>query len=124
MTTQVRIGAAAGFAGDRSDSAGPLIEALSRHDGPRFLIFETLAERTLALAQIDKLGGSRSWRGARPGAPAAPGARAGARHGIKIIGNFGAANPRAAAEKIRDWATAAGYPSLKIAVVEGDDLSA
>jgi hypothetical protein len=122
MTRQVRIGAAAGFAGDRSDSAGPLIEALARHDGPRFLIFETLAERTLALAQIDRIGDPS--RGAVPALERLlrPALGPAAQHGIKIIGNFGAANPRAAAKKIQGWAAEAGYTLLKIAVVEGDDL--
>src|SRR5215217_6927196 len=51
MQQTVFIGAGAGFAGDRTDAAGPVAEALARSDGPRFLIFETLAERTLELAQ-------------------------------------------------------------------------
>ena len=122
MATQVRIGAAAGFAGDRSDSAWPVIEALAQHDGPRFLIFETLAERTLALAQIDRI--ANPARGEVPALERLlrPALGDAARHGIRIIGNFGAANPRAAAAKIRSWAAEAGYPGLKIAVVEGDDL--
>ena len=53
MTT-VYIGAGAGFAGDRTDAAGPVVAALARCDGPRFLIFETLAERTLAQAQVER----------------------------------------------------------------------
>ncbi|WP_377845990.1 acyclic terpene utilization AtuA family protein [Bosea sp. UC22_33] len=122
MTEQVWIGAAAGFAGDRSDASGPLIETLARHDGPRFLIFETLAERTLALAQLDRLADPA--RGEVPALqrllwPAlAPCAAA----GIKIIGNFGGANPFGAAAKIRSWAIELGCPGLKIAVVTGDDL--
>src|SRR6478736_216364 len=107
MATQVRIGAAAGFAGDRSDSAGPVIEALAQHDGPRFLIFETLAERTLALAQIDRI--ANPARGEVPALERLlrPALGDAARHGIRIIGNFGAANPRAAAAKIRSWAAEA-----------------
>lgn len=122
MTEQVWIGAAAGFAGDRTDASGPLIETLARHDGPRFLIFETLAERTLALAQLDRLADPA--RGEVPALqrllwPAlAPCAAA----GIKIIGNFGGANPFGAAAKIRSWAIELGCPGLKIAVVTGDDL--
>ena len=122
VAQQVWIGAAAGFAGDRADASGPLIEALARHDGPRFLIFETLAERTLALAQLDRLADPS--RGEVPALkrllmPAlAPCAAA----GIKIIGNFGGANPRGAAAKIRQWGRELGCPELKIAIVEGDDL--
>jgi hypothetical protein len=39
MQQTVFIGAGAGFAGDRTDAAGPVAEALARSDGPRFLIF-------------------------------------------------------------------------------------
>jgi hypothetical protein len=48
----LRIGSAAGFSGDRTDAAEPVVEALIAAGGPGFLIFETLAERTLALAQM------------------------------------------------------------------------
>lgn len=122
MAQQVWIGAAAGFAGDRPDASGPLIETLSRHEGPRYLIFETLAERTLALAQLDRL--ADQTRGEVPALkrlilPAlAPCAAA----GIKIIGNFGGANPLGAAAKIKTWAAELGCTDLKIAVVAGDDL--
>jgi len=46
MESTAYIGAGAGFAGDRTDAAGPVVEALAQCDGPRFLILETLAERT------------------------------------------------------------------------------
>ncbi|MEM7671532.1 MAG: acyclic terpene utilization AtuA family protein, partial [Pseudomonadota bacterium] len=52
---KVHIGCGAGFAGDRFDACLPVIAALSGHDGPRYLIFEVLAERTLALAQQIRL---------------------------------------------------------------------
>ena len=54
MASKVHIGAGAGFAGDRTDAAGPVVDALARREGARFLMFETLAERTLALAQLDR----------------------------------------------------------------------
>ena len=47
----VNIGCGAGFSGDRVDAAIPVVETLSNKEGPKYLIFETLAERTLALAQ-------------------------------------------------------------------------
>jgi hypothetical protein len=46
------IGCAAGFAGDRTDAAGPVVETLIARGGPGALVFEMLAERTLALAQL------------------------------------------------------------------------
>ncbi len=51
------VGGAAGFGGDRFDASGPLIDHLQTCDGPRYLIFETLAERTLAIAQNQMLRG-------------------------------------------------------------------
>ena len=51
-TPLLRVGCAAGFSGDRTDAAGPVVDALIAAGGPAVLIFETLAERTLALAQL------------------------------------------------------------------------
>jgi hypothetical protein len=48
------IGCAAGFGGDRTDAAAPIVETLIARGGAGALIFETLAERTLALAQLDR----------------------------------------------------------------------
>ncbi|MDO8248306.1 MAG: acyclic terpene utilization AtuA family protein, partial [Rhodoferax sp.] len=52
MTDILHIGSAAGFSGDRTDAALPVVRSLIAHGGPSTLIFETLAERTLALAQL------------------------------------------------------------------------
>jgi hypothetical protein len=117
------IGAGAGFAGDRTDAAGPVVEALARCDGPRFLMFETLAERTLALAQLD-----RRRDPARGYSPAlerfvAPVLATSLREQIRIVGNFGAANPRAGGERILKLAREAGLGAPRIAVIEGDDIA-
>ena len=123
MNDILRIGCAAGFSGDRTDAAGPVVDALIAAGGPAFLIFETLAERTLALAQL-----------ARRGDPAAgyeplladmlrPVLARCAAHGIRIVSNFGAANPAGAAQRIHALARELGLAPLRIAVVEGDDLS-
>ena len=48
------IGCAAGFGGDRTDAAGPVVDTLIARGGPAVLIFEVLAERTLALAQLER----------------------------------------------------------------------
>ena len=50
----LRIGCAAGFSGDRTDAAAPVVRALIDSGQPAVLIFETLAERTLALAQLTR----------------------------------------------------------------------
>jgi Acyclic terpene utilisation family protein AtuA len=119
----VFIGAGAGFAGDRTDAAGPVVAALAQMDGPRFLIFETLAERTLALAQVERQrDASRGYNPALDGF-VRPILRLCVDHGIRIVSNFGAANPRAAAERILSIAEEVGCPLLRIAIVEGDDLT-
>lgn len=123
MEDVVRIGCGAGFAGDRGDASLPIIAALAAHAGPRFLMFETLAERTLALCQLEKRRDPA--RGYSPALarmlPQALGPALQA--GVRIIGNFGGANPRAAALRIAAWARAAGFPEARIGVVEGDDLT-
>ncbi|MDP9902831.1 acyclic terpene utilization AtuA family protein [Variovorax ginsengisoli] len=126
----VLIGCAAGFSGDRTDAAGPVVDTLIHRlaSGPAgqraFLIFETLAERTLALAQLR--------RSVDPEAGYEPLLDAMLRtvlarcmaHGIRIVSNFGAAHPRGAARHIARMAHELGIPAPRIAVVEGDDLSA
>jgi hypothetical protein len=119
----LRIGCAAGFSGDRTDAAGPVVDALLASGGPAVLIFETLAERTLALAQIALRADPRC--GYEPLldeliSPVIERCLAG---GIRIVGNFGAANPRGAGLRIRDLALAAGLPAPRIAVIRGDDVS-
>lgn len=117
-----RIGCGAGFAGDRSDAAVPIVAALASEQGPRFLIFETLAERTLALAQIEKR--QNPQKGASPAIERLlrPILADCMRSGIRIVSNFGAANPRAGATIIAALAAEAGFPDIRIAIVEGDDL--
>ena len=119
----VFIGCGAGFAGDRTDAAGPVAETLAGCNGPRFLMFETLAERTLALAQLERRADAS--RGYNPALERfiGPILERCLAEQIRIVGNFGAANPYAAAKRI---ATLAGEQDIKpprIAVVEGDDLS-
>ncbi|MHC1550294.1 acyclic terpene utilization AtuA family protein [Phyllobacterium sp. K27] len=119
---EVMIGGGAGFANDRKDSTGPLIDALSRHEGPRFMIFEMLAERTLALAQNEKRRSPDRGFIAAIEPMLRSNLAACVKAGIKIIGNFGAANPHAAAIHVATWAKEAGFPDIRIACVEGDDL--
>lgn len=117
------VGCAAGGSGDRTDAAQPIVAALIASGKKGVLIFENLAERTLAFAQL-----------ARRANPAAgyeplleqelrPVLADCLRHGIAIVSNFGAANPRGAAAHILRLASELGLPRPRIAVVEGDDLS-
>lgn len=118
----LRIGCGAGFSGDRWDAAVAVVGTLTALGGPSALIFETLAERTLALAQLQRRGDPAA--GCEPMLErfVAPVLSPCVQHGIPIIGNFGAANPRAAAERLQRLAKSLGLPALRIAVVEGDDL--
>ena len=122
MAAKAFIGAAAGFAGDRTDAAGPLVEALSACDGARFLMFETLAERTLALAQLERRRDASLGYNPALERFISPILARCLEAGIKIVGNFGSANPPAAARRIATIAQGLGLKSPRIAIVEGDDL--
>lgn len=120
---KVFIGAGAGFAADRTDAAIPIVRDLAAQEGPRFLIYETLGERTLALSQIERR--HHPDRGYNPLLDRflEPVLADCLRSGIRIVGNFGAANPRAAAARIAALARRLGFATVRIAVVEGDDLT-
>ncbi|HTJ98040.1 MAG TPA: acyclic terpene utilization AtuA family protein [Bordetella sp.] len=121
-TDPLLIGCASGFSGDRTDGAGPVVDTLAARGGGT-LIFETLAERTLALAQLARQHDPRA--GYEPLLDELVGpvlARCHA-HGIRIVSNFGAANPPGAARRIAELARAQGLPVPRIAIVHGDDLS-
>jgi hypothetical protein len=114
----LRIGAGAGYSGDRID---PAVE-LAAKGSIQYLVFECLAERTIALAQKAKR--------LDPGAGFDPllEERMAAvlplcvRNGIRIVSNMGAANPVAAAKKARDVARKLGLKGLRITAVIGDDV--
>ncbi len=115
---RIRIGAGAGYSGDRIE---PAVE-LAEHGALDYLVFECLAERTIAIAQqtrrrdpslgYDPLLEARM----RAVLPVAAG------NGVRIISNMGAANPGAAARKTAQIARELGLHGLKIAAVTGDDV--
>lgn len=123
MTVPLFIGSGAGFSGDRTDAALPVVRTLVASGGPAALIFETLAERTLALAQLARRADPAHGYEPLLDALLAPVLGLCLQHGIPIIGNFGAANPRAAARRVRALAGELGLAAPRVAVVEGDDLS-
>ena len=115
---KVRIGGGAGFAGDRVDPAVALIEKGNLD----YIIFECLAERTIGLARQEMLadptkGYSRllEYRLSQVLKPAKE-------HGVKIITNMGAVNPRSAVAKAMEIAREQGITGLKFAAVTGDDV--
>jgi hypothetical protein len=118
-----RVACAAGFSGDRLGVAKPLVNELIRHEGPACLIFESLAERTLALAQLERRQNDHLGYEPLLEEMIAPILFECVQAGIPIVGNFGAANPFAAAAVIARLAKEKDLPELKIAVVTGDDIS-
>ena len=115
---RVRLGAGAGYSGDRIE---PAVE-LAEHGQLDFLVFECLAERTIAIAQQAK---RKDWQlGYDPLLEARMRAvlPVAARNGVRIISNMGAANPHAAARKTAQIAQSLGLGGLKVAAVSGDDV--
>lgn len=117
-TTSLRIGAGAGYSGDRIPPAVELAEK-GQLD---YLVFECLAERTIALAQLE--------RSKDPSAGFDPMLQARIRavlpacirQGVRIISNMGAANPLQAGQAVLAVARELGLPQVKVAVVMGDDV--
>lgn len=114
----IRIGTGAGYAGDRIDPA----EDLARDGALDYLVFECLAERTIAMAQLakakDPAAGydqllERRMRAVLPHC---------VENGTRIVTNMGAANVRRAGEEVARIARDLGLPGLRVAVVEGDDV--
>ena len=115
---QIRIGAGAGYSGDRIE---PAVE-LAEKGELQYLVFECLAERTIALAQQAKLRDPAA--GYDPLLPERLRAVLPLCHrkGVRIITNMGAANPMAAAERARAVAQELGFTGLKVAAITGDDV--
>jgi hypothetical protein len=116
----IRIGAGAGYSGDRIE---PAVE-LAEKGALDYLVFECLAERTIALAQQARMkdpdGGFDPLLVARMQA-VLPICRA---NKVRIVTNMGATNPLGAAEATRAVARKLGLSGLKIAAVTGDDVLA
>ncbi|GMA98493.1 acyclic terpene utilization AtuA family protein [Pelosinus sp. IPA-1] len=115
---KIRIGSGAGYSGDRIEPAVELVEK----GNIQYLVFECLAERTIAIAQQAKMKDPNAgYDGLLVERMEA--ILAGCKQkGIKIITNMGAANPIAGAKKIKEIAMQLGITGLKIAAVTGDDV--
>lgn len=116
----VRIGAGAGFAGDRIE---PALELVERGDLD-FLVFECLAERTIALAQADRRTNSEGGFDPRLLARMRSVLPAAHARGVRIVTNAGAANPLGAAQAVARLAREMQLGPLRIAAVMGDDVLA
>lgn len=118
MSRTIRLGAGAGFAGDRIDPAVELAQ-LGELD---YLIFEVLGERTIAIAHAQRLAGSSDGfdpllrRRLEATLPACR------QHGTTIVTNGGAADPVAAGAMAIDVARKNGLTGTRVGVVTGDDV--
>lgn len=115
---KVRIGAGAGYSGDRIEPAAELAE----HGNLDYLIFECLAERTIAIGQQARLADPAKGYDPLLSERMQAVLKTCADKGIRIITNMGAANPMAAAQRVREIARALGLSQLKVAAVTGDDV--
>jgi Acyclic terpene utilisation family protein AtuA len=116
----IRIGSGAGYSGDRIE---PAVELAEKGD-IRYLVFECLGERTVALAQQARLKDPQAGFDPLLEARMRAVLPICASKGITIVTNMGAANPVAAARKTAEVAHSLGLRSLKIAAVIGDDVLA
>lgn len=122
----IRIGSGAGYSGDRIE---PAIE-LAEHGELDYLVFECLAERTIALAQqsrlVDPSAGYDPLLSERMHRvlPFVGKGTDGTRRRLRIITNMGAANPLGAASEIHRIAAELGLGGLKVAALTGDDVLA
>ena len=115
----LRIGAGASFADDR---IAPAVDLAERGELD-YLVFECLAERTVARENLTRV--KQPDKGYTPrlldrmGA-VLPGC---VRNGVRIVSNMGAANPPAAGRLILQHAKDAGLRDVTCAVVTGDDVA-
>jgi len=117
-TRPLRIGAGASYAGDRVDPATELV-ARGNLD---YIVYETLAERTIALAQLDRMKDPKAgynelledrFYAALPHCK---------RNGTRVVTNMGAANPRAAAQRTAEIIRELKLGPMRVATCLGDDV--
>lgn len=115
----IRVGCGAGFSDDRIDPA----QEMAEQGGVDYLVFECLAERTIARENLARLKDpdkgytpylSERFQAVLPAC---------LRRGVRIVTNMGAANPVAAARAVRREAQALGLGDIPVAVVLGDDVT-
>jgi len=116
----LRVGVGAGFSDDRIDPALELVTKVPLD----YLVFECLAERTIARETLSRLKDSSA--GYAPSLearilsvlPECIG------RGIRIVTNMGAAHPGAAARIVREIGRSLGLRPIKTATILGDDVAA
>ena len=122
MKKKVYIGCGAGFSGDRFDASIPIVKEFKKINAPKYLMFEVLAERTLAIAQQFRLKNPEEGYSPFLDSYISPILDDCLENNIKIISNIGAANPIGAAKRIIEISKKQNTRKPKIGVVVGDDL--
>lgn len=113
----IQIGTGAGYGGDRID---PAVE-LSEYADLDYLVFECLAERTIALAQLERLDDPAAGYNPLLEERIQAVAKNCLENDITIISNMGAANVEGAVEKTAEISREMDY-SAQIAGVSGSDV--
>ena len=113
-----RIGAGAGFAGDRVDPA----VALALSGEVDVVALECLAERTLLPALKARAADPRAGFDPRLRRRLTPLLPVAVKAGCRVVSNLGQANPRAAGQAIAQLAGELGLKGLRVAAVLGDDV--
>ena len=116
---KIRIGSGAGYAGDRVEPAVELMEKGNLD----YIIFECLAERTIAIGQMDKLKDPKKGYNNLLEHRMEKILPLVKKNNIKVITNMGAANAVEAAKVTDEMAKDMGLKGIKIAYVTGDDIS-
>lgn len=115
---KLRIGSGAGYAGDRLEPSLELIEK----GNIDYICYECLAERTIAIAQQNKLKDPSKGYNELLEYRMEKALPLAYKYGVKIITNMGAANPESAAEVVSAIAMKHNLKGLKIAAVTGDNV--
>ncbi len=116
--SSIRIGAGASYAGDRIEPAAHLAE----HGSLDYLVFETLAERTIALANVEKFKNPQLGYNAMLEDRFLACLKFCSTQGVKVITNMGAANPEGALKKTVQLIHDLNLKPTKVAAVVGDDV--
>lgn len=114
----IKIGSGAGYSDDRLEPALDII----RYGNVDYIVFECLAERTIAIAQQRKMKNPKAGYDSLLEYRMEQVLPLCAEKKVKIVTNMGAANPQAAAEMVKQIAEKKGLHNLKIAAVTGDDV--
>lgn len=114
----IKIGSGAGYSDDRLQPALDIIQ----YGEVDYIVFECLAERTIAIAQQQKMKNIKEGYDSLLEYRMEQVLPLCAEKNVRIVTNMGAANPEAAAERVKQIAQKQGLHNLKIAAVTGDDV--